>query len=148
MDAGCGTGMVGGFLAHRGYKYIDGTDLSSEMVEQAQKLNIYRELWGNIDLTQPPADDWQQKYDIVTCCGVFTLGHVPPETLHQLFSITKPNGIVVTSVRTSYFDSQPYERVSSEAVANHQVKLVAQQMNAPYTRDSNAHYFTYQVTPS
>ena len=39
-------------------------------------------------LTEYPAD----AYDLVVSCGVFTLGHVPPQALTGLLRVTEPAG--------------------------------------------------------
>ena len=42
LDIGCGTGILAGMLAHRGYTNIDGIDASSNFVEANMKKGKYR----------------------------------------------------------------------------------------------------------
>lgn len=42
LDLGCGTGAAGVRLQNLGYKNIDGADLSSEMLKEAEKKGVYR----------------------------------------------------------------------------------------------------------
>jgi len=68
LDIGCGTGLVGKLLHQAGYKYIDGIDLSPEMLEKASSLQIYQNLWeGNLagDSNIRPI------YQGIVCVGVF-----------------------------------------------------------------------------
>lgn len=145
MDTGCGTGLVGEMLDQSGFKKIDGTDISREMVDKARELDVYRSLHGDIDVNEPPKPEWIDAYDAVTSCGVFTLGHVPPKALHQLVKMTRPGGLIVASTRTTYYDETDYQQVSDELVASGKAKLVKQLRDAPYTKDENAHYWAYQV---
>lgn len=145
MDAGCGTGLVGDVLYKSGFRNIDGTDISEEMVDKARELGVYRFLEGDVDINEPPRAEWVGAYHAVLCCGVFTLGHVPPEALHHLVDMTSPGGIVIVSTRTAYYDETDYQRVSDELVASNRAGLVKELRDAPYTKDGNAHYWIYKV---
>jgi len=145
MDAGCGTGLVGELLHKSGFRRIDGTDISSEMVDKARELGVYRNLLGDIDINEPPRPEWTGAYHAVLCCGVFTLGHVPPVALHRLVDMARSGGVVITSTRTAYYDSSDYQQVSDALVASGRAELVKTLREAPYTQDSNAHYWMYQV---
>ncbi len=149
-DVGCGTGQVGQVLYDQGARLIDGTDLSPEMIAQAGQLNVdgasvYRMLQGDIDLNRPLPDTWNRSYDVTLCCGVFTLGHVHPTALNHLMTITRTGGLVVVSTRTSYYEETDYQAVSDEIVASGAATLVSCLKDAPYTQDSDAHYWAYQV---
>jgi predicted TPR repeat methyltransferase len=145
MDTGCGTGLVGEMLDRSGFRKIDGTDISQEMVDKARELDVYRSLHGNVDVNEAPKAAWVDAYDAVTSCGVFTLGHVPPKALHQLVKMTRPGGLVIASTRTTYYDETDYQAVSDRLVASGQARLVKTLENAPYTQDEDAHYWAYQV---
>lgn len=75
---------------------------------------------------------------------MFTLGHVPPETLRPLFTMTRPNGYIIVSTRTGYYDASNYQAVSDKFVATGAVSLHHVLRDAPYTNDSKAHYWVYQ----
>ena len=146
-DAGCGTGLVGKLLHGRGFRNIDGMDISREMVDKARELGVYRALYGDVDMTEPLRKEWVRAYHVVLCCGVFTLGHVPPTLLHRLFEMVQPGGIVITSTRTAYFDSTDYGKVSENAVSSGRAGLIKVLRDAPYTDDGNAHYWIYRLEP-
>lgn len=143
-DVGCGTGLVGIQLQSLEFQTFDGMDISQEMVDKAEELGVYRNLYGDIDMNQPLKEEWIKAYDAVLCCGVFTLGHVPASMLKRLIEMAKPKGIVVTSTRTSYYDSTDYQQVSDAIQTNRSATLVKLLKDAPYTGDGDAHYWIYQ----
>lgn len=145
MDAGCGTGLVGDVLHKSGFRNMDGTDISEEMVEKARELGVYRSVEGNVDINEPPRPEWLGAYHAVLCCGVFTLGHVPPEALNHLIDMARPNGIVIVTTRTAYYDETDYQRVSDELVASTRAELIKTLQDAPYTKDGDAHYWIYKA---
>jgi predicted TPR repeat methyltransferase len=144
-DMGCGTGLVGKGLIEQGYAIIDGMDISPEMIVIAREQGLYRELYDEIDINLPLRNDWHSRYDAVICCGVFTLGHVQPESLYQLLQITRPGGLVVASTRTSNNDSTHYQEVSDRIVSEGKAVLKKCIKDAPYTKDGDAHYWIYEV---
>lgn len=112
MDAGCGTGAVGKVYADAGYKNIDGCDISNEMVEKARATGAYRNLEGAYDLNKPVTDAYAAAYDVVTIAGVFTVGHVPPESLRNVAAMVRPGGLLVASTRMAYYERTNYQEVS------------------------------------
>jgi predicted TPR repeat methyltransferase len=148
LDAGCGTGLVGQLLHDRGFRNIDGFDLSCPMVEKAAQLGVYRHLHGDIDMNHPLQTYTPQSYDVILCCGVFTHGHVPPHSLVHLIRLAKLGGLLLISTRTTYCQESDYLQVSAEFVAQGLLTLLHQVNNAPYTRDSRAHYWVYRVEKS
>lgn len=97
LDAGCGTGLVGEAMAKSGAMVIDGADLSPAMLKIAEDTGVYRDLI-TADLTQPVTKP-DQTYDIITCCGTFTRGHVGPDpALREFVRLTKHNGIIVATI--------------------------------------------------
>ncbi len=150
LDAGCGTGMIGTALAGRGHTAIDGIDLSPEMTAIAAGLEadgraVYRELDAPVDLTSPLPERWAASAPIVVCGGVFTVGHVPPETLRNVVNLVAPGGLLVTTVREGYFQTTDYGEVSDDLVASGRVEIVAQFDALPYTEDSTGRFYAYRV---
>ncbi|KAL4876681.1 S-adenosyl-L-methionine-dependent methyltransferase [Aspergillus karnatakaensis] len=121
LDAGCGTGLVGQALS-KGVPglVIDGADLSPPMLKIAKETGDYRDL-KQVDLTQPiEADDGS--YDVVTCCGTFTRGHVGPDpALREFIRLVKPSGYVVATVLHEIWVSGGYkaevEKLEREGLA-------------------------------
>lgn len=44
IDLGCGTGRTGAWLHEHGLSHIDGIDITPEMIEQAEKKGVYKNL--------------------------------------------------------------------------------------------------------
>lgn len=143
MDVGCGTGLVGTELAAVGFIQIDGCDLSLDMIQQAAKLGLYRELTADVDIHLDAYPKWNGQYDMVTCCGVFTLGHVRPESLVNMLRFVKPGGLLMATTRMAYYESTDYQQVNDDVQQRGLADLVLHLENAPYTHDSDAHYWLY-----
>lgn len=144
VDVGCGTGIVGELLRDRGYSGFDGFDLSEEMACLAREKGYYRNVWAGIDLTRPLPDHLVGSYDAAVVCGVFTVGHVPPDTLRQVVTLLRPGGHIVMSVRQAYEQAENYRQASERMVATGVVDLVRSWLDAPYTPDSTGDYFVYR----
>lgn len=144
LDAGCGTGQVGRALAAAGYRIIDGIDLSEAMIEVAAGTGLYRRLEAGIDLTRPPPPHLEAGADVVTVGGVFTVGHIPPESLIQIAKLARPGGLVALSTRRSYQEEVGFEMVSDRLVDDGIVELVRHEQDLPYTMDSTGDYWVYR----
>jgi predicted TPR repeat methyltransferase len=108
LDAGCGTGLVGEELNKRGYRNIDALDFSREMLDEAQRKNIYRNHM-QADLSKP-LDIEDNRYHAVVCTGTFTYGHVKAQAFDELVRITKPGGIVCFTIREGAYEEYGYRR--------------------------------------
>ncbi|KAK4554088.1 hypothetical protein LTR86_008929 [Recurvomyces mirabilis] len=107
LDAGCGTGLCGVQLAKQGARIIDGIDLSPGMLRIAEKTGKYRTLVP-ADLTKrvqlPDA-----KYDVVTCVGTFTTGHVGPDpAFPELLRVLKSGGLFVATVLDNIWETEGF----------------------------------------
>ncbi len=89
---------------------------------------------------------WQKTFDMVLCRGVFTSGHVPPDTLLRLFEMTVKGGLVIVSTRTAYYEQMHYQDVNDQIIAQGKAALLLNLRDAPYTNDGNAHYWVYAVS--
>jgi len=107
VDAGCGTGLVGVELAKLGAKAIDGLDISQGMLNVASKTGAYRTFEiADLTGTLPFADG---TYDVVTCCGTFTHGHLGPEPLEEFLRVAKISGIVAATILESHWQDKGFE---------------------------------------
>lgn len=97
LDAGVGTGMMGELLSILGYSNLVGIDLSTGMLNFAQKKQVYQELI-QMRLGQPlnfPEDE----FDVVLSTGTFAPKHAPVESFDELIRIVKPGGLVIFTIR-------------------------------------------------
>lgn len=97
LDAGAGTGLVGGWLGILGYPDIDGLDISNGMLKVAAAKGGYRQLHHLALGHDLPFSDGAFK--AVISAGVFTTGHVGIEALPELVRITAPGGILVLTIK-------------------------------------------------
>ena len=97
LDAGVGTGLIGGLMNIIGYQHIDGLDISTGMLDRAREKAVYRELHV-ADLMQP-LDLPDGSYRAIISSGVFTTGHVGSEGLHNLLGLCQTGGHIVMTVK-------------------------------------------------
>ena len=98
LDAGAGTGLVGEVLSQLGYNNLVAIDLSSGMLQEARRKQVYSEFHQMV-LGETLGFD-SDHFDGVISVGVFTVGHAPARAFDELVRITKPGGFVVFSLRT------------------------------------------------
>lgn len=148
LDAGCGTGRIAMVLAAAGYVTIDGVDLSPEMVELAAGRGIYRTLESGIDLSVEPPARWRQQGELVVVGGVFTVGHIPPESLYQVAKLVRPGGVLVVTVRPGYYDTTDFAAVNADFANGEIAEVLAHFDDLPYTADSHGLYWAYRILGS
>ena len=108
LDAGTGTGLCAVALHQLGARTIDGIDLSEGMLKVAERTKVFRHL-KTVDLSKPIniADD---KYDVVTCVGTFTLGHVGPTPgLSELVRVLKKGGVLAATIIDDIWTPQGFK---------------------------------------
>ena len=102
LDAGCGTGLLGDWLAIMGLSPVEGLDLSQGMLAVARAKGAYAAL-HNLALGRDlPFVDGH--FAGVISTGVFTTGHVGTEGLPELIRILRPGGALVLTVKTTLWD--------------------------------------------
>jgi predicted TPR repeat methyltransferase len=103
LDLGCGTGLVGAELVRHGFSTFDGLDLSTEMMAEADRREIYGEFIV-ADLTKRlpiPSD----RYGAAICNGTFTSGHVDASCLPEVLRIVAPGGFLACAVHHSVWEA-------------------------------------------
>ena len=141
LDAGCGTGLVGVELEKLGFPKIYGCDLSQEMVDKAEGTGTYRELHGDINLEEPVTCFGDTRFDAILSCGVFTLGHVPPEALLNLVPLLSEDGVIVLSTRQRYTSEHRFEDWCRKQEQKGTLVLDEVIIGAPYISDEQADYW-------
>lgn len=143
LDAGCGTGLVGAALAKLGAEVIDGVDLSQGMLDVARKTGVYRGL-SVADLSKRLEDVEDGKYDVVTCVGTLTQGHVGPEALGEFVRVAKKGGVVVATVRETVWGNQGFESEVQRLVSGGKVELLGAAVEE-YRRGAAARAFMLRL---
>lgn len=90
LDAGAGTGIVGKVLQNLGYTNIDALDISQKMLDEAKKLNVYKEFFCAPLSAEPIAEIPTNQYDGLICVGTLTVGHVKPVAFDEILRVVKP----------------------------------------------------------
>jgi SAM-dependent methyltransferase len=108
IDIGCGTGLVGLELTRRGFKAIDGIDISEDMLAYADAKAIYGNLVvGNMNVGTHLAD---QSYDAAICAGSFAPGHLGPESYPEIIRLVRPAGPIVIFMNGVHYIDDQYEQ--------------------------------------
>ncbi|KAL1589612.1 hypothetical protein WHR41_01506 [Cladosporium halotolerans] len=126
LDAGCGTGLVGIYLAKLGAQHVDGIDLSPGMLDIARKTGAYGKL-EPADLTNP-IDAPTGAYDVVSCVGTFTAGHVGPKCFDELVRVTKAGGLVVATVLDEIWKPLGFDKHVEGMAADGKVEIVGTEL--------------------
>lgn len=118
LDAGVGTGLVGMFLAERGFTDLVGLDNSPAMLREAARKGLYRSLHH---MTLGDRLGFESgAFDAVISAGTFTKGHAPASGLLELARVTRSGGHVVVGIRRDIIGSHGYagiiEQLGSEGV--------------------------------
>ncbi len=101
LDAGCGTGLAGELLAARGFRNLEGLDLSPGMLREAAGKGCYAALHQGI--LGEPLNLPSSSFDAVLVVGVFARVHAPSSSLTELVRISKPGGYIVFTLRPEFY---------------------------------------------
>lgn len=134
LDVGCGTGVVGEVLVEAGLGPIDGVDISPEMLDKAADKKtssgaatyrnlIEADLTGTIDI----ADD---TYASIISVGTFTFGHLPADSLSELFRVAVPGAVLGIGVNAKHFAETGFapwldEQVSRGVIGDYDLVEIA-----------------------
>ena len=122
MDVDCGTGLAAVEMAKRGFRRMDGLDLSDGMLDEARKLQLYSDL-RRATLGEP-LDYPTGAYDAAIATGVFSLGHAPASDWDEVARMVKPGGHFVLTIRPDIFDENGFKAKEQELVSSGKWELV------------------------
>jgi predicted TPR repeat methyltransferase len=138
IDIGTGTGLVGlNLMKLRQSIIIDGVDISPEMLEVAKSKGVYRNLYIR-DLTKEVIDT-AAPYDALICIGVFTHGHLGPDTLDNLIPLVEPKGTFVIGINAKYFEQENFTAKFAELAEKRLISQPVLQVTRVYKEDSEHH---------
>jgi SAM-dependent methyltransferase len=106
LDIGAGTGLCGAVLAGLGVGPIDATDISAEMLQQALRKDVYRDVI-EADLNQgiPVAPE---SYSGIVSSGTFTTGHVGPSAIDALLRVARHGAQFAISINAKHFEASGF----------------------------------------
>lgn len=103
LDAGAGTGLCGVALTGFGVGPIDAVDLSPEMLAQAVRKDIYRDLIEADLLDGVPMP--RGHYRGVISTGLFTHGHIGPDGLPALLRVAASGAQFALTINEAFYES-------------------------------------------
>ncbi len=109
LDVGAGSGLMGKALKDFGFQNVVGLDPSMAMLRQAWAQGRYR-LCLKMALGAPTALA-DHRFDAILAAGIFKAGHAPPETLAELVSATRPEGIIIFNLQCDKALAADYHRM-------------------------------------
>jgi len=116
LDVGCGTGLSGVALANVGYTDVSGQDVNAEMLDQARKLDLYRELWVT-DVDEPFPFE-VGTYGVLAAVGVIGPGAGPAMLIDGAIRALAPGGLLVFSYNDLALATPEYRDALDEVIAS------------------------------
>lgn len=123
LDVGCGTGLTGVEIKQYGVEYLDGIDISGEMISVARSRDIYRRLYV-ADLNKPLALE-DQSYDAAISSGTFTHGHVGAEPVAEIFRVLRPGGLLACTVHFDLWHNRGFDAVLAKMISANEIQCLA-----------------------
>lgn len=102
LDVGAGTGLCGVALSGLGIAPVDATDISPDMLAQALRKDVYRDVIEadlNAGIPVP-----RQSYAGVVSSGTFTHGHLGPEVLPAILRVARSDAWFALSVNAAHYE--------------------------------------------
>lgn len=110
LDVGCGTGLLGQALCKRAELSLDGIDISSASLKQAQKRGIYNLLMQHdLQIRPLPVDD--NTYDVAATVGVLTYIANAETLLRDLCRAVRSGGVIAFTQRTDLWDERGFDKM-------------------------------------
>ena len=149
LDLGCGTGLVGEELHKRGYKNIDGVDLTPEMLEHARAKGVYNSLYQGA-MGSPGCGGLgvgANQCDAAVSVGVFSVAHGKGDGFDDLVHVVKPGGLIAFSMGEFSLNSPQsgYREKMDELLKEGKWKFLAKHEGPRYLVDDGAWVFLYQI---
>ena len=121
LDFGCGTGIGGAALKRAGFRHVDGTDVTAEMLEKANARGLYGKTW------QSSPEDMGfalGEYPVIAAIGVVSLGAAPPDTLAPLVAKLTTGGLLAMSFNDPTLSDDAYNAALANEVAEGHIEVI------------------------
>ena len=143
LDIGCGTGLTSDLLFERGFRNIDGIDLTVSMLKKARTRGIYRNLI-QADLNEP-IELPDQSYDAMVSSGTFTCGHVGPEPFDELVRLLRPGGLWSFSIHMDIWEPAGFRATLDRLISQGQLACVEKEPDRFFeTLEPAGWFFVYR----
>ncbi|MEB8386169.1 methyltransferase [Rhodobacteraceae bacterium KMM 6894] len=122
LDFGCGTGLAGLALRLHGFRAIDGTDVSPNMLKHAEAKGFYHRLW----LRHPDDTPLFPKgsYPVIAAVGVIGIGGAPVDTIDSLMRLLPQGGLLAFSLNDKTLTDATYEQAIDDWVDTGAARLL------------------------
>ena len=120
LDVACGTGLVGEELRKLGYRSVDGTDFSAEMLRVSRKRGVYQNVFKH-DFTQPL--ELPAKYDALICVGLFAFNEPKITDLIHVIHTVKPAHYCIISVNGAAWRELGLKKGIRDQAAKHNFEI-------------------------
>ncbi|TVP99185.1 MAG: class I SAM-dependent methyltransferase [Roseinatronobacter sp.] len=108
LDVGCGTGLLGRALCARAKVSVDGLDISTASLQQAQRRGLYHQLTQH-DLQNLPLPVADNAYDIAASIGVLTYIADAGALLRDLCRAVRSGGMIAFTQRTDLWQERRFD---------------------------------------
>ena len=122
LDLACGTGLSGSAFKFEGFNYIDGTDISTKMIEIARSKKIYKNIY--LDDANNSKNLLKNYYFYIAAVGVISPTHASFKTIKVFFSFLKLNGLMVFSLNDHALEDERYENEIDKLVKNNDSQIL------------------------
>lgn len=110
LDVACGTGLIGKYLAEKGFKNISGLDISPNMLDQARSKKVYDELLEHdIDEIGEFPPRWNNAFDFVVGSGIVNSNNMDERLFETFMRGCKKDGNIIFASRFSYIGDYWYD---------------------------------------
>ncbi|MEJ6398949.1 class I SAM-dependent DNA methyltransferase [Yoonia sp. 208BN28-4] len=131
LDFGCGTGLAAVSLHNAGFSTLDGTDVTPEMLAQAQAAGLYRKTW----LSDPGELSFGRgAYPVIVAAGVISLGAAPPDLLGPLVAKLTTGQLLAFSYNEPTLSDEGYIAALDDEIASGRATVVFRE-NGPHLDD-------------
>jgi len=125
LDYACGTGLSGAALAEQGFTTIDGADLSAKMLEVAEGLKVYRQLY----LVEPDQGVLPQiaEYGVITAVGAISKGAAPAVVYDGVLDMMQPGALLIISLNDLSLADAEYGSLVPASVSAGKARVLSEE---------------------
>jgi len=148
IDVAAGTGIGAEELAKYGFTNVDATDISQEMLDEADKKGLYKNLICD-NFGPVPTKMKENTYDALLAVGCFTSDHMREDSFPEFRRIVKPGGKIVFTIRMPDLTLKPtyrdhFEQQMDKDERNGLWKKIARKIAPNYYNDEDGVVYMFE----